>query len=330
LRIYLGIDVGGTNVKVVAVGRTGKVYSRGVLETTAGDGPRKAFRRIAAAAATVTGFRRDVEVVAAGVGCAGLVDPVAGRLHASPNLSAWENTPLRRIAERQFGVYTIVDNDANCAAYGEFRTGACRGVPNLVFITLGTGVGGGVIVDGRLLRGAGNYAAEIGHMAVSDGGPLCHCGNRGCLEAYVGSYGLVRSARVLLKAKNTGILSRWIGRDRRRLTPQLIFEAAKRRDPAARAVVKDAGNRLGAGIATLVNIFNPGAVVIGGGVAGSFDQLRPHVERAVSRRAFTESGKMVRIEASELGNDATAVGAALMAADGLGRRGPRGGRGRTA
>lgn len=321
MRIYLGIDIGGTNVKVAAVGATGKVHSRGMLDTRAGDGPRKAFRRIAAAAATVTGFRGDVEIAAAGVGCAGLVDPVGGRLHSSANLPAWENSPLKRIAERQFGVYTIVDNDANCAAYGEFRAGACRGVANLVFITLGTGVGGGVIVDGSVLRGAGNYAAEIGHMAVSDGGPLCRCGNRGCLEAYVGSYGLIRTARTLLKEKNAGILSRWVSRDRRSLTPQLIFEAARRRDPAARAVVKDAGIRLGTGVASLVNIFNPDAVVIGGGVAGSFDQLRPYVERAVSRRAFPESGTMVRIEASELGNDATAVGAAMMAADGCGRRG---------
>jgi glucokinase len=132
---------------------------------------------------------------------------------------------------------------------------------------------------------------------------------------------LVRSARALLKEKNGGVLAKWLVREKRRLTPRLIFEAARRRDPAARAVVKGAGEHLGVGIASLINLFNPEAVVLGGGVAESFDLLRPHVERIVSRRAFAESARMARIMPSDLGNDATAVGAAMLARDAVGRRG---------
>jgi glucokinase len=317
LKAYLGIDIGGTNVKIAVVGRTGRVFARGVIDTESADGPRKTFRRIEAASRSLVALGRGVEVVAAGVGCAGLIDPVKGRLHSSPNLPAWENTPLKRIAERVFGVYTIVDNDANGAAYGEFRLGACRGVRHLVFITLGTGVGGGVVTDGRLLRGAANYAAEVGHTTISMDGPRCRCGNRGCLEAYVGTYGIVRSARELLRERKSLVLRSWIEKDGRRLTPQLVFEAARRRDAVANAVVRSVGNHLGVGVASLVNIFNPEAVVLGGGVAGSFDALRPHVERTVRRRAFAEPARIARVVPSVLGNDATAVGAAMLAMNSL-------------
>jgi glucokinase len=317
LNVFLGIDAGGTNVKIAVVGTTGKVYTRGVIDTNPSEGPRKTFRRARTAADTLTRFRKDINVVGVGVGCAGLIDPVKGRVFSPPNLPGWENSPLKRIVETTFGVYTIVDNDANSAAYGEFRLGACRGVQNLVFITLGTGVGGGVVADGRLLRGASNYAAELGHTAVTVDGPKCRCGARGCLEAYVGAYGLIRSAREQLRAKNSRVLRRWVERDKRRLTPQLIFDAARRRDAAASAVIRAAGEHLGVGIASLINIFNPEAVVLGGGVSGSFDLLRPHIERTVGRRAFAESARVVDIVRSELGNDAAVLGAAMLAKDAL-------------
>lgn len=320
MKAYLGIDIGGTNVKIAVVGRSGKVLARGVIDTNPAEGPNKTFRRIGAASRSLISLRRGVEVLAAGVGCAGLIDTDKGRLSSSPNLPAWENTPLRRIAERAFGVYTIVDNDANGAAYGEFCLGAFKGVRHLVFITLGTGVGGGVVTDGRLLRGSANYAAELGHTAISVDGPKCRCGSRGCLEAYVGTYGIVRSAREALRERKSRVLKGWIEKDGRRLTPQLVFEAARRRDAVASAVVRDVGKHLGVGIASLVNIFNPEVVVLGGGVSGSFDVLKPYIERTVHRRAFAESARISRIAPSVLGNDATAVGAAMLAMKSLDER----------
>ncbi len=316
MKSYLGIDIGGTNVKIAVVGHSGRIRARGVIDTNPSEGPRRTFRRIETAAnAMISG----IGVTGVGVGCAGLIDPVRGRLYSSPNLPGWENSPLKRIADRAFGVYTLVDNDANSAAYGEFRLGASRGARHMVFVTLGTGVGGGIIVDGELLRGQANFAAELGHTTIDPNGPRCRCGNRGCLEAYVGSYGLVRSARDMLRRKNSRVLRRWV-EEKKRLTPQLIFEAARRGDAAATAVTKMAGQQLGVSIASLVNIFNPKVVVLGGGVAGSFDILLPHMERTVRRRAFPESARMVQIVHSVLGNDATAAGAAMLARDALEKR----------
>lgn len=316
MRVFAGIDVGGTNIKVALVTPAGRVISRGAIETEADDGPVRAFRRVRLA---VDALAQGREVAAAGVGCAGLIDVKAGMLRASPNLKAWEGTPLRRIANRALGVYTTIDNDATSAAWGEFCAGGRKGVRNLVFITLGTGVGGGVVCDGRLLRGADNFAGEVGHIAVDGAGPRCHCGVRGCLEAYVGSYGLIREARALLAARDSRHLTRWVRDERRKLTPQLIADAARRGDSIGRSVIKTAGVALGVGIASLVNIFNPEAVVIGGGVSASFDLMLPHVERTVKARAFAHASKRATIENSRLGNDATAVGAAMSARDGLER-----------
>jgi len=314
LKVYLGIDIGGTNVKIAVVSPRGMVRARGVLDTNPSDGPRRTFRRIHDVAGSLLGARDDVRGV--GVGCAGLIDCDRGWLSSSPYRPVWENTSLRGIARRAFGVYTAVDNDANCAAYGEFRCGSSRGVRDLVFITLGTGVGGGVVCEGRLLRGAGNYAGELGHMGIKENGPRCHCGSRGCLEAYVGTSGLLRTARRWMRVKKSPMLAKWLA-EGQRLTPRLIFEAARRKDPAARAAVSEAGEHLGVGIASLVNIFNPEAVVIGGGIAASLDLLQPRIEETIRQRAFPEAVRMVRILGSKLGNDATAVGAAMLAKDAL-------------
>jgi glucokinase len=310
--VTVGVDVGGTNIKMASVSPTGRVLARGILDTVPADGPKAAMERVAAALPTVVG-RRTIDAV--GVGCAGLIDPRRGHVLASPNLKQWENSPLARIARRVFGVYTIVENDATSAAYGEYRCGDNRGCRHLVFITLGTGVGGGVISDGRVIRGAAGYGGEVGHITVDPGGPRCRCGNRGCLEAHAGSYGLARRVRELLKEKRSRHLSRWIEVERRRPTPRLIMEAARRGDSVARHVVREMGEHLGVAVATLVNLFNPEVVVIGGGVSGSLDLISPHIERVVARRAFAESAAMARIERSALGNDATAVGAAMFARD---------------
>jgi glucokinase len=310
--VFAGIDVGGTNIKILLVNGTGRVLARESIETLPSQGARAAMKRSASVVESLAGNR---SVAAAGVGCAGLIDPRSGRLLASPNLKQWENAPLRRLARRHLGVYTIIDNDATCAAWGEFSRGANRRVRHLVFITLGTGVGGGIITDGVLVRGAGNFGGELGHMSLDPDGPRCRCGSRGCLEAYVGTYALVRRVRELLAEGRSRYLSRW--RDEgRRLTPRLITDAARRGDRVGKRVVREMGEHLGVAIASLINLVNPEVVVVGGGVSASFDLVVPHVERVVARRAFAAAAAMARIEASTLGNDATAIGAAMLARDG--------------
>lgn len=307
--MYLGIDIGGTQIKFAAVRSRGHVVSRGVLDTPS-IGARAALRRVATAATTLV---PGVHWKAVGIGCAGLVRPGAGTLVTSPNLPEWEGTRLAGIARRAFGVYVRVENDATSAAWGEYVVGGWGPCSTLILVTLGTGVGGGIICDGRVVRGQRGFAGEIGHITVDPRGRRCRCGNRGCLESVAGGWAIVASARRALAHRTSRYLTPWIRRDGRRLTPRLVAEAARRGDRVARAVMADAGEALGVAISSLVNAINPGAVVFGGGVAASFDLLEPYVRRQVTRRAFAGAAEKLRLVPSKLGNDAAVVGAALLA-----------------
>jgi len=313
--IFAGIDIGGTNIKLVVADRVGRVLAGRSIVSDAAKGPEDAFDRISA---TISSLAAGRKVRAAGVACAGLFDRVKGRLHSSPNLPAWENAPLERIAKAHLGVYTVVDNDANAAAYGEYYRGCGRGRGTLICITLGTGVGGGVVIDGRPLRGSRNFAGEIGHTTICEMGPRCHCGNRGCLEAYLGAYGLVRETRAKLRQRKSRYLSRWVD-DGRRLTPKLIADAAARGDRTAREVFEEAGAHLGTAVANLINIFNPDVIAIGGGVARGFHLMGPRMTEEVRKRAFPESSRVARITRARLGTEAAAIGAALLARDAVTR-----------
>jgi len=316
---YIGIDIGGTNIKIAAVTATGRVRARGVIETAAGEGAARAFRRIHDAARHLRGTE---SVAAVGIGCAGLVDNQGGILRSSPNLPAWRGAALRKIARRHFAVPVTVENDATSAAYGEAFVRGHRG-RDLVFITLGTGVGGGIVAGGRVVRGVLGFGGEIGHMTVDPEGPPCRCGARGCLEAYAGSYAIVRSARSLLGQRSRGPLASGP------LTARRVLDAARTGDPVAREAARIAGEHLGVAIAIVLNVLNPSAVVIGGGLAGGYDVLEPHVRRTARRHAFRETLAAGRIERSRLGNDAAVVGAAMLARECITREG-RGGKARGA
>jgi glucokinase len=311
---YIGIDIGGTNIKVAAVSARGRVLARGVIDTEAPRGAARAFRRIHDAARQLAG---GAGVDAVGIGCAGLIDTRRGALHASPNLKAWEGAPIARIARRYFGVPVIVDNDATSAAFGESFVRGPRG-RDLVLIAMGTGVGGGIVADGAVVRGASGFGAEIGHITVDAAGPPCRCGKRGCLEAFAGAYGIVRTARGLMRGRRRGLLA---GGE---FGAWRVFAAARRGDAVARETARITGEHLGVAIAIILNTLNPSAVVLGGGVAGGWDVLEPHTRRAVARHAFRETIAAARIEKARLGNDAAVVGAAMLAreraAAGRGRR----------
>lgn len=319
MRTFVGIDIGGTNIELVALLDTGRVVAHRSIPCEAAQGPRDAFSRIASALTGLSASAKSLSAV--GVACAGLVDPVRGKLHSSPNLPAWANAPLSRIARERLGVPTVIDNDANAAAYGEYFKGIARGRGTLVCITLGTGVGGAIVTDGRLLRGSRNYAGEIGHTTICETGPRCHCGNRGCLEAYVGAYALVREARRRLSERRSRHLGRWLD-EGRALTPKLIADAASLGDRTARTVFEDAGRHLGTGLANVINMFNPDVVAIAGGVARGFHLMRPCVLKEVRARAFPESRRSARIVRARLGTRAAAIGAALLARDSAAGKAP--------
>jgi glucokinase len=312
MKLYLGIDIGGTNIKIATVSGTGAVTGRGLVETRESEGAAHAFVRVHAAARALG----PDGVEAVGIGCAGLVDERRGVLTASPNLPAWQGAALARLASKHFSVPILIQNDATCAAYGESVARGTAG-RNLVLIALGTGVGGGIVADGHVVRGVSGFGGEIGHMVVDANGPRCRCGSRGCLEAYAGSYGIVRTAKALRRARARG------SRDTAGLTPWRVFEAARAGEAWARETVRVAGEHLGIAVAILLNTLNPSVVVIGGGVAGGFDALEPHMRRAVARHAFRETIVAARIERARLGNDAGVVGAAMLVRDAIGARHPR-------
>ncbi|HXV13902.1 MAG TPA: ROK family protein, partial [Candidatus Krumholzibacteria bacterium] len=211
-----------------------------------------------------------------------------------------------------FRLPVVLENDATSAAFGESFVRGERG-RDLVFITLGTGVGGGIVADGKVVRGAAGFGGEIGHMTVDPNGPRCRCGSRGCLEAYAGAYGILRAARAAAKSRGRSrspLARRLAGRG---VTARDVMDAARRGDGVGREAARVAGEHLGLAIASMLNVLNPSVVVIGGGVAGGFDVLEPHARRTVARFAFPDAVRAARIERSRLGNDAAVVGAAMLA-----------------
>jgi glucokinase len=186
---------------------------------------------------------------------------------------------------------------------------------NLVLISLGTGVGGGIVADGRIVRGVSGFGGELGHIVVNSNGPLCHCGHRGCLEAYAGSYGIVRTATELRRPSR----GHRAGRDEK-LSAFRVFESARAGESWARETIRITGEYLGIAVAILLNSLNPSVVVIGGGVSASFAALEPHLRRAMARHAFRETITAARIERARLGNDAGMVGAAMLVRDAISAR----------
>ncbi len=310
-KVLLGIDIGGTNVKFASVGVSGKVFSRGVIPTYSQKGPEDVLKRIKAAADFIKGANETF--TGAGIGCAGLVDFKKGILITSPNLPGWERTGLRAAAKRILGLPAVIDNDANAAAVGEYRLGTGRHSDTFICLTLGTGVGGGVICGGNLLRGAGNFAGEIGHMSINEKGPLCACGSRGCLESFIGAKALAGLFRKKLRTIN-GDSGAGPGKTAGMyLSPRSISKAAASGNRAAKEVLREAGIHLGCAIASLVNIFNPEVIAVTGGVSGALKFMRKSMEKEINARAFRESARMVKIVEAKLGKDASMVGAALLA-----------------
>jgi glucokinase len=248
-----------------------------------------------------------------------MVDATDGVLRFAPNL-VWRDLPIASRIRRALGLPCQVDNDANTAAYAEYRFGAGRGYRHVLLVTVGTGIGGGIVSDGRLFRGANGFAAEIGHIIVEPGGPLCGCGNRGCWEQLASGRAIDRMGRAAASADGGSTLLRLAGGDLEQVSGRHVTEAARQGDEVALRIFAEAGRRLGEGIAGLVNVLDPQVVVVGGGAMVAADLLldpaRASFQEAVEG---PDSRPHVPLVAAELGNDAGAVGAAALALEELGR-----------
>lgn len=308
----IGIDVGGTKINAFRVTRRGTVEERAKRETPAEDP-----EAIVAEMIDLAREMRDDDVAAIGVGAAGLVETATGVMRFSPNI-AWLEIPIRDRVRDALGLPTLVENDATAAAYGEWRFGAGRGVEHMLLVTVGTGIGGGLVDGGRLFRGAHGFATEIGHIIVEPDGPECGCGNHGCWEQVAAGRAIDRLGREAARADPDSPLRRLAGGDPDAVTGEHVTEAAQRGDRSAIGVLRTVGRRLGEGIAGLVNVIDPEVVVVGGGAIVAGDLL---LEPA--RAAFAEAVEghghrpEVPLVPAALGNDAGAIGAATLALDEL-------------
>jgi glucokinase len=310
-RFAIGVDLGGTKLLAGAVSSDLAVHHRALRPAAGLDQAalvESCVQAVEEARAAVPG-----EVVGVGFGIPCLIDQRTGIAVMAVNLPL-HDIPFRDVMTERLGLPVTVDNDANCAALAEVRAGAGAGCTELVMLTIGTGIGGGLILGGELYRGAIGAGAEMGHMVVEIDGPPCQgfCPNRGCLESVASGTALVREASLAVAARPDTALGHAL-EDGRPLTGPLITELAHDGDPVARGVLTLVGRRLGVGIASLVNIFNPEVVVIGGGVVGAGEMLLGPLREEMLARALSPSKELVRVAAAAFGAESGMIGAALLA-----------------
>lgn len=316
-RFFLGLDIGGTKLAAGVVGDGGRLLSREVIPARTEEGPETMIARLVAMGRRVVAAS-DVPptaIAATGVSCGGPLDIRTGIVREPTNLPGWIDVPLVArltdgFADLLGGRPVYLENDANAAAMAEHRYGAGRGVRNLVYLTISTGIGGGAIVDDRIVEGESGNAAEIGHMSLSHDGWECPCGSRGCLEAFASGTNIARRARHRIAAGEPSSLTAF---DTEFITSREVGEAARAGDPLACTVWDETVAVLGAGVGSIINLFNPRLVILGGGVTAVGDQLIAPVRRIALERAFPSMAAEADVVIAELGADIGIVGAVAAA-----------------
>jgi len=312
VRYVVGIDIGGTNIVAGTVAEDGSELLALVSEPTFSEqGADAVLGRIAKLARASMAAARGKEIAGVGIGSPGPLDTKTGVVLLTPNLG-WTNFPLRDRLTQALGLPATLDNDANCAIFGEWWRGAARGADHVVGLTIGTGIGGGIVLGGEIYRGASDIAGEIGHMTIDSTGRLCKCGNYGCLEAYASGPAIAARAVEGIRPGADTSLPKYVNGDLSKITAQVVYEAAHDGDDYAREVVKDTAKFLGAGVASIINIFNPEVVVICGGVTLAGDRLFEPLRAEVRRRAFKPAVEVCRIVPGELTGTAGVYGAAAV------------------
>ncbi len=311
----LGIDVGGTFLKAGIV-RGARILRQQVEATARFSSSPGAMEAGIARLAQELMVAADGRIRVVGVGIPGLVLYPAGVVQSCANLPRWRNIPLRVRLERRLGVRVRLDNDVNLMTLAEWRYGAGRGAENLVCVTLGTGVGGGLVLGGRLYRSRRGPSGEIGHVAVGELGPRCSCGGQGCLERYVGNREVVRSVRARLRAGARSRIRELVGGRLERITPEVIDQACTLGDRFAQRIWEEAGQKIGLVLAKVVNLVSPDRIVIGGGIAKAGKWLLGPIRETVRRRAM-RGLRAVPVVPARLGSSAGMIGAALLAREAL-------------
>jgi len=307
----IGIDLGGTFIKAGVVDKQGKSLARTSVETEVKKGHETVVTNICRAADIV----RDEaglswhDIIGIGIGAPGTLDIKNGVVLLSPNLPCLNEMPLRQLVAEKVPVPVVLENDANAAAWGEKWVGAGRGVNSLVMFTLGTGIGGGIILDNRIWHGANDVAAEIGHMSVFAYGVKCACGNLGCIEAYASATGMIRRMKEAIQEGKPSLLAEKVKNGEEFLAKD-IHDAALQGDKTAEEIIVETGRLLGVAATNMMHILNPDMIVFSGGMINAGDMLLHPIKEEVNKRAFPASREKCQIVFAELGGDAGFIGAA--------------------
>lgn len=309
----IGVDIGGTNVKIALVDEKGIIAYSNSVPTRAEMGYEYTIQNIISTIKdSLKESNNDISNIGGiGFGLPGQIDSVNGIVRLLPNIPGWVEVPLAKIVRDEFNVPVKLDNDVRVATLGELNFGAGKGCQNLVCLTVGTGVGSGIVLNGQLVRGASMTAGEIGHVVVErNNGEICGCGARGCLEAYASGPSIVKMAKdYIAGGKSTKFKEIAAGNE---ITPYMVFEAAKQGDAVAKQIFNIVGEYLGVALVSVVNLLNPEKIIVGGGVGQAGDLLLNPVREAIQRRCIPTSAAAVEVVMAQLGESAGVVGASLL------------------
>ena len=311
----IGIDVGGTNVKIALVDKSGKIIYSNSVPTYAKMGYEYTVNNIKQAIKDLmketNTTAKDIDGI--GFDFPGQVDYKTGVVKLAPNIPGWVNVPIAQMIEEEFHIPTRIDNDVRCAALGEMKFGAGQGCENFVCITVGTGIGSGLVVNGQLVRGASNAAGEIGHIKLQmKDGLICGCGDTGCLEAYASGPSIVAMAQDYIKGGKSTKFREMAAVEGGEITPYMVAKAAEAGDPVAKRIFAIVGEYIGIGLTSVINLLNPEKVIIGGGVAEAGDLLLDPIRKTIKERAMVVAGSAVEIVPAQLGNSAGVIGASML------------------
>jgi len=310
-KLILAVDLGGTKIASALATAQGEILVRGRRSTPAQAGPDAVIKSLCATIDKTLAAKKlePSQLLGIGIAAAGIIDSDKGRVISSPNLPGWHEVPLRDAIEQRFGIPVHLGNDATLAALGEWRFGLKNGIANLIYITVSTGIGGGIIAGGKLYTGACGVAGEIGHMTIDVNGPKCNCGNIGCWETLASGRALAREAvKQIAEGARTSIIE-LVNGDISKIDAKVVDQAAKQGDELAKELISRLAYYLGIGLVNLVNIFNPELILVGGGVAKMGDLLLQPAIKIVKERAFSTPAATVEIKPALLGDDSGILGA---------------------
>ena len=306
---YLGADMGGTLIKIAIVDDKANVIEEAVVNTDINASPKSVIENIVE---VFKKFKNYNKVKTIGIGIAGDIDFKQGIVRLSPNLPKWNKVQLKRDIEKLTGKKVFVDNDANTAAIGAYWLDIKAKADNMVCVTLGTGVGGGIIINKKLFRGNSGTAGEIGHITVEPDGRKCNCGNYGCAETYIGVRHIVKETIDLLKTKKSKYIVKLANNDIEQITPKLLSQAAEKGDVVAKKVWNNAGEKLGILLSDIIDFFNPDCIVLCGGISNAGDLIIKPAKEQIKKRAFKTAAKACKIVVSKYTSKLGVVGAAML------------------